>query len=119
MSISELKALQSIGQVTPEKGPDPIVNASVIPPEFFLEEASNAMKARAALRDTPEGERTASKIANVFNSLTGRDISESEAWLFLVVLKLVRGMAGKFHADDYVDAAAYIGLLGSHESAIR
>lgn len=82
----------------------------------FLKEAQAAMEARAALRDTPEGERTAGKIAKVFNSITGHDLTESDAWLFLLVLKIVRSRNGNYSRDDYVDMAAYSALWGEHES---
>lgn len=85
----------------------------------FLEEAAGVMKQRAALRDADDGERTAAKIAEVFNAITGHEITEADAWMFLVVLKIVRSRNGKFNADDYVDLAAYSGLLGECESVNR
>ena len=85
----------------------------------FLEEASSAMKQRAALRDAEDGERTAAQIAKVFNAITGNDLSEADAWMFLIVLKIVRSRNGKYNRDDYVDLAAYAGLLGECESVTR
>jgi hypothetical protein len=83
----------------------------------FLEDASEAMKARAALRDNPEGERSMATIVNTFNALTGHDLTVSEGWEFMVLLKMVRGRQGFFHADDYVDMASYSALLGEEESS--
>jgi hypothetical protein len=88
----------------------------VEPAHTFLEEAGNAMKARAELRDTPGGERTAAKIAQVFNSLTVHDLTEADVWQLLIILKMVRARSGKYNRDDYVDMAAYSGLLGECES---
>lgn len=85
----------------------------------FLDEASNTMKQRAALRDAEGGERTAAQIAKVFNAITGHSLSEADAWMFLVVLKIVRSRNGKYNRDDYVDLAAYAGLLGECESVNR
>lgn len=85
----------------------------------FLDEASNTMKQRAALRDAEGGERTAAQIAKVFNAITGHDISEEDAWMFLIVLKIVRSRNGKYNRDDYVDLAAYSALLGECESEAR
>lgn len=85
----------------------------------FLDEASSTMKQRAQLRDAENGERTAAKIAEVFNAITGHSISEADAWMFLVVLKIVRSRNGKYNRDDYVDLAAYAGLLGECESQNR
>lgn len=87
-----------------------------VPAQNFLKEALEAMQARAALRDSPQGERTAKKIAEVFNSLTGHTLSEVDAWTFLLIMKLVRGRAGKFHADDGVDACAYVALMSEADS---
>jgi hypothetical protein len=85
----------------------------------FLEEASQAMKQRAALRDAEDGERTAAQIAKVFNAITGHEISEADAWMFLLVMKIVRSRNGKYHRDDYVDGSSYFALLGECESINR
>jgi hypothetical protein len=85
----------------------------------FLEEASSAMKQRAALRDAEDGERTAAQIAKVFNAITGHELSEADAWTFLMCLKIVRCRAGKYDRDSYVDLAAYAALLGESESVNR
>lgn len=82
----------------------------------FLEEAKDQMDARAKLRDTPGGERTAKKIADVFNAITGSNITEEDAWTFLIVLKMVRAQSGKYNRDDYVDMAAYASLAGETAS---
>jgi hypothetical protein len=47
-----------------------------------------------------------------FNALTGRDLSESEGWEFMVLLKMVRGRQGQVRRDDYVDLSSYGALLG-------
>ena len=82
----------------------------------FLTEAKTAMEARAQLRDTPQGERTAGRIAAVFNALTGHSITETDAWTFLLILKLVRSRSGSYHADDYVDLVSYASLLSECEA---
>lgn len=51
-------------------------------------------------------ERSAAKIAQVFNIVSGRDLTESEAWLFMMCLKLVRE-GGKHQDDNCVDLANY------------
>lgn len=90
-----------------------------VPAAWFLNEAVTQMNARAQLRDTAQGERTAGKIAAVFNTLTGHNLTEADAWTFLIVLKMVRSRSGKFSADDYTDLSAYSALLGEHESTSR
>lgn len=82
----------------------------------FLEEAQEQMEARAKLRDTPGGERTAKKIAEVFNAITGHSLTEEDSWTFLIVLKMVRARAGKYNRDDFVDLAAYSSLMGESAS---
>lgn len=83
-------------------------------PVQLLESAANAMIQRAALRDAQEtGERSMAKTVAMFNAYKGANImSEEDGWVFMVLLKLVRGSQGNFHADDYIDGAAYTALLG-------
>jgi hypothetical protein len=56
-------------------------------------------------------ERSAAKIAKVFNAITGHNLSEADAWTFLIVLKLVRNQR-KFKVDNIVDMIGYAALLG-------
>jgi hypothetical protein len=70
------------------------------------------MKDRAIQRDTPGGERTMAKTVAMHNLITGKDLTEEQGWLFMVMLKIVRGSQGEFREDDYVDAAAYCALQG-------
>ena len=59
------------------------------------------------------GERSAAAAVRAFNAITGRDLSESEGWLFLSVLKLVRlQTAPGPHDDSATDAAVYAALMG-------
>lgn len=99
-----------------DTGPDEViknVNKSAID---FLTQAKTEQENRAVIRDTPKGERTAKKIASVFNALTDHNISEADAWTFLLILKLVRGRAGDYHEDDFVDLVSYSSLLSECES---
>ena len=61
--------------------------------------------------DNAKQERSAKQIAAVFNALTGRDLTEQEAWTFLICLKLVR-QHRKHQEDNIVDLVAYAALLG-------
>ncbi len=61
--------------------------------------------------DNAKEERSAKQIAAVFNALTGRDLTEQEAWTFLICLKLVR-QNRKHQEDNIVDLVAYAALLG-------
>ena len=97
----------------------------------FLEKAVSEMKDRASQRDIQKegsetsaptsgaGERSMTATIKAFNALTGKDLTEENGWEFMILLKLVRGRQGDFRADDYVDAAAYSGLLGECASQTR
>lgn len=61
--------------------------------------------------DNAKEERSAKQIAAVFNALTGRDLTEQEAWTFMICLKLVR-QHRKHQEDNIVDLVAYAALLG-------
>jgi hypothetical protein len=79
----------------------------------LLEAAANHMRDRADTYDRPEGERSMAATVRAFNEVAGRDLSESEGWLFMVVLKLVRDRAREGgHADSQEDAVAYAALMG-------
>lgn len=83
----------------------------------FLKEASSALKDRASQRDTPEGERSMSRTVALFNAYKGEELlSETDGWVFMVFLKLIRGDQGKFIKDDYVDGAGYMALAGEAKS---
>ncbi|CAD7711884.1 hypothetical protein P9624_gp10 [Escherichia phage vB_Eco_Maverick] len=61
--------------------------------------------------DNAKDERSAKQVAAVFNALTGRNLTEQEAWTFLICLKLVR-QHRKHQEDNIVDLVAYAALLG-------
>lgn len=82
----------------------------------FLEEGMTAMKQRAVLRDQPTGERSMAKTVKTFNAMTDKNLTEAEGWEFMVLLKMVRGRQGGYNRDDFVDGAAYVGLLGECKS---
>lgn len=83
----------------------------------FLEAALGHMEDRKSTYDAPEGERSMGKTVTAFNAITGRDLSEEEGWLMMVLLKAVRTQQGDFRADNYEDGAAYFALQG--EAAAR
>lgn len=74
----------------------------------ILAKARQHMLDRAATYDKPEGERSMLQTVKVFNAYTGRDLSESDGWLFMDVLKTVRDLTGeKPHRDSLEDKVAY------------
>ena len=78
----------------------------------YLVQASELIGERAKTYDQPQGERSAGRTARAFNAITGRDLTESEIWLILMLLKQVRQWQKPgFHRDSAEDAVAYSALL--------
>lgn len=79
----------------------------------LLEAAAKHMRDRAATYDKPEGERSMAATVEAFNHITGRELRESEGWLLMVLLKLVRSEQRETpHRDSCEDAVAYQALYG-------
>lgn len=77
----------------------------------FLRDAAEIMEERAKQYDSPTGERSMGKCVMAFNAITGKDLSESEGWLLLQVLKDVRQWQNPaFHRDSAEDGIAYSAL---------
>ena len=84
----------------------------------ILQTAANHMRDRAATYDKPEGERSMGKTVEAFNAVTGRDLSESEGWLLLQILKDVRLFQRPgYHADSAEDCVAYAALKAEAKMA--
>lgn len=78
----------------------------------LLEAGVKHMRARARLRDAPDGERSMARTVAAFNALYDKDLTEEEGWMLMVLLKQSRASQGDFNRDDYEDGAAYFGLAG-------
>lgn len=74
--------------------------------------ASEALSNRASARDTPDGERSMQRTVDAFNAIYDTELTETQGWQFMVLLKAVRGSQGSFLADDYVDQVGYAALAG-------
>jgi hypothetical protein len=83
----------------------------------YLRRAIHTLSQRAKEYDSPDGEKSIGKTVQIFNSLTGSDLSEADGWLFMVCLKLVRSRQGDFKEDTFVDLAAYSALCGEAQSS--
>lgn len=79
----------------------------------FCERAAALMRERGKQYDKPEGERSMARTVAAFNAVTGRDLTEPEGWLLMLLLKQVRQwqQPGKYHADSAEDGVAYSALL--------
>lgn len=85
--------------------------------EDILAKAAGHLADRAKTYDKPEGERSMEKTVDMFNVLTGGELTEEEGWMFMVLLKMVRSQQGEHRADNYEDGAAYFALAGERTSA--
>jgi hypothetical protein len=94
----------------PEGGRTPTLHA-----ENYLRRSIYALNQRARDYDSLGGEKSIGKTIELFNKLTGNNLSDSQGWLFMVCLKLVRSQQGTFHMDNFVDLAAYAALYGESQ----
>ena len=79
--------------------------------EAFLHEAAELMAERGKQYDQEGGERSMGKTVKAFNAITGKDLTESEGWLLMSLLKRVRQHSGAgYHKDSAEDAVAYAAL---------
>lgn len=89
--------------------PQPVTSR---PAHLIAEAACQHMRDRAAQYDQPQGERSMGRAVTAFNAITGRDLTESEGWLLLQVLKDVRQWQNpsQYHQDSAEDCIAYAAL---------
>ena len=104
----EIKAAYDIGIVKPQ--------SHKMAAHTLLESALSALKQRAEIRDSPNGERSAARAADILTSWTGHEWVEADIWRALIAVKMARESQGAFHADDLVDLAGYASLLGECRS---
>lgn len=79
----------------------------------ILEKAAGHMADRATTYDRPEGERSMTRTVAAFNEITGHELTESEGWLLMAILKMVRDrQRAAGHADSCEDLVAYAALYG-------
>lgn len=93
----------------PVVGPLPLAPATSA--TTLLHAAAGHMEQRAATYDAPGGERSMQRTVAAFNAITGRDLTESEGWLLMQVLKDVRDRQRQQpHQDSLEDCVAYAAL---------
>lgn len=86
----------------------------------LLGRAARHMHDRASTYDAPDGERSMGKAVAAFNAITSHNLSESEGWLLLQVLKDVRLFTrSEYHADSAEDCIAYAALKAEAKGAGR
>lgn len=79
----------------------------------LLGAAQGHMTQRATTYDQLTGERSMGKTIKAFNTITGHSLRESEGWLLLGLLKMVRSETrARPHTDSVEDLIAYAALYG-------
>lgn len=84
----------------------------------FLQSAMDVQKERGEQYDKPSGERSMGATVRAFNAITGHALEESDGWMFLGLLKLVRQSQNpeKYHHDSALDFVAYASLYAEAAS---
>lgn len=78
----------------------------------FLKAALAVQEERGRIYDSEGGERSISKVRQLFNTLYGYDVKDHELWGLMVLLKLVRmESAPTPHLDSALDATSYAALM--------
>lgn len=85
----------------------------------ILNKAAGHLDDRATTYDAPQGERSMARTVQMFNTLTGHNVSEVDGWQFMELLKMVRSRQGAFKADNFEDGAAYAALAGEASARDR
>ncbi len=79
----------------------------------LLAKAKSLQEQRAKDYDQPGGERSMGKAVAAFNIITESDLTESEGWLLMQILKDVRDRSvATGHVDSIEDCVSYAALKG-------
>lgn len=78
----------------------------------LLKQAEQLLTERGKQYDKSGQERSSAKIVAAFNTITGRDLTPGEGWLFLMLLKAVRFYSNTEtpHRDSLEDLISYAAL---------
>ncbi len=84
----------------------------------FLQAAIDVQAERGKQYDKPSGERSMAATVSAFNCITGSMLEESDGWMFLGLLKLVRQSQNpeQYHHDSALDFVAYASLYAEAAS---
>ncbi len=96
----------------PEDQTEPL---KIVPSDILIK-AAETIKQRGVQRDLPDGERSMARCVAAFNSLYGKDLTETEGWNFMSILKLSRAAGRPYCEDDMLDCAAYAALAAESKS---
>ena len=93
--------------------------AVAVTADTILSNAAAEMQDRAASRDTPEGERSMGRCVKAFNAMFSTELTETQGWQFMELLKMARSVGGEFRLDDFTDGVAYAALAGEGEARLK
>lgn len=84
----------------------------------FLQAAIDVQAERGKQYDKPTGERSMAATVSAFNCITGSMLEESDGWMLLGLLKLVRQSQNpeQYHHDSALDFVAYASLYAEAAS---
>lgn len=84
----------------------------------FLQAAIDVQAERGKQYDKPSGERSMGATIAAFNCITGFTLEESDGWMLLGLLKLVRQSQNpeQYHHDSALDFVAYASLYAESAS---
>ena len=84
----------------------------------FLQAAIDVQAERGKQYDKPTGERSMGATISAFNCITGYTLEESDGWMLLGLLKLVRQSQNpeQYHHDSALDFVAYASLYAESAS---
>ena len=104
-------------ELNPANIPAPDAEVPLAEAPELLGRAARHMHDRASTYDKPEGERSMGRTVQAFNAITGHNVTESEGWLLMALLKSVRGFTREaYHADSFEDLIAYAALCAEAKS---
>jgi len=83
----------------------------------LLRKAADTIESRGVQYDTTGArqERSMPRICELFGEATGRQMTITEGFQFLISLKTARLERSPHHIDSYVDRLAYMALRDEHE----
>jgi hypothetical protein len=113
LSLESVKKIEDVAV-----SPSPTESSSTQASEI-LRTAMNHLIERGITYDAKGGERSMSKVVQMFNTYKGSDLSVEDGWMFMVLLKMVRCSQGEFKLDNYEDGSAYFALAGEEAAQER
>ena len=84
-----------------------------------LHRAADLIEQRGKQRDSDTGERSMARTVAAFNAIYGANLTETQGWHFMELLKMARSSQGDYVADDFDDKVAYAALAAECEAGAR